>query len=406
MYPEGLQKIVDSFKNTLAMPDTSALLTVLGAVAGSRIEKGTGVHMFLIGPPASGKNQILESLFGIPSVQHISTVSGDAAFISGVAKKDRSTEATGGLLMKVGIGGVGTWVFTEFNSVLSMRQEKRAEVLAAIREICTGFWDRQLGGEGGASFHWHGKVSMFAGCTEAIEEHGELLNQMGERFSYVHMPKMNRRDHIKAVAASRRQGKSQADATEERRRAVTEYFAGLRVPMTPEFYTDDDDFILGSIANFATLARSAVPRDRRTREVERIYEAEGPARLMHTLSYIFSGLKIIGIPRDEAIRLIGRVGLGCIPMVRRGVIAAMVDAMSDDGAVMIRGITEKLGSMYSDMVVKRAVEELEIHHICRRLNGSANHYTLTEQAFEDFTDGFDLTDTAWLYGNAYKNGNG
>ena len=65
-----------------------------------------------------------------------SIITSEGALLSGTAAKERSKDANGGLLRKIGDRGV--LVIKDVTSILSMNRDARGAVLAALREIYDG----------------------------------------------------------------------------------------------------------------------------------------------------------------------------------------------------------------------------------------------------------------------------
>lgn len=386
-YKPDLDRIVDAFGN-LCMPDPMAVLVTYGAVAGSMFE-GFPVHLFLIAPPASGKNEILEPLFDLYKTFHISTFN-ESSLLSGTRHKERAANATGGLLKQIGDGGFGRFILTEFNSVLAMNPDKRREALAALQNVCTGFLDRPVGADGGGGLHWHGKVQVLAACTESIEEHFTALGSVGERFIYCRLPKIDRKGHLKAAVHNSRNGSS-AYWKRERKNLVTEMFNRLEVPKCPEdLITPSDESALSAMADFSSSARSSVSRNWK-REIEYVNAAEGPARIYQALQRTLCGMRVIGVSNEMSLRYTARVALGSLPGLRRTIVALVADAVCHDIAVTVPLLQQKI-PYYSDSTIRRALEELEVHGIMERVNGYRDYWAFTGDSLDNWCAGFDLED--------------
>src|SRR5581483_543192 len=115
-----------------------------------------------------------------------SSITGPAALLSGTAKKEKAKDATGGLLRKLPEGG-GVLILKDFTSIIDMHRDSRAEVLAALREIYDGRWDRSVGAEGGRTLTWTGHVGLIAGCTTAIDSAHGVISAMGTRFVLIRL---------------------------------------------------------------------------------------------------------------------------------------------------------------------------------------------------------------------------
>ena len=151
-----LAKLVQLFQERLYLPDPSALLVTLGTVVANRLP-GDPVWVLLVGPPGTGKTELVQSLGGPKDVHPVSNIT-EAGLLSGTGQTERADDATGGLLRKVGKFGI--IAVKDFGSILSMRRDARASVLAALREIYDGSWTRVLGTDGGRTLRWTGKVGL------------------------------------------------------------------------------------------------------------------------------------------------------------------------------------------------------------------------------------------------------
>ena len=98
----------------------------LAVVTANRME-GDPLWMFLVAPPSGGKTEVLRSLDDVPDVYPLSSLTAQT-FASGFERK--GTEAS--LLPKI---DGKTLTMKDFGTVLSMYREKKAEILAQLREI-------------------------------------------------------------------------------------------------------------------------------------------------------------------------------------------------------------------------------------------------------------------------------
>ena len=96
------------------------------------------------------------------------------------AQEQHQIGARGGLLRE--IGEFEILALKDFGSILSMRAEAKAEILAALREIYDGAWTRHLGSDGGKSLSWKGKLGLLFCATPIINSHYGVIGAMGDRF--------------------------------------------------------------------------------------------------------------------------------------------------------------------------------------------------------------------------------
>src|ERR1700676_2204366 len=79
------------------LPDPHGLYAVMGAMAGNMLT-GAPVWLMLAGDSGSGKTLIQKTLTEQAGVRQVSSIKGEAALLSGVSKKDRAKDSTGGIL--------------------------------------------------------------------------------------------------------------------------------------------------------------------------------------------------------------------------------------------------------------------------------------------------------------------
>src|SRR5215471_17973963 len=110
----------------------------------------------------------------------VSTLTSDAALLSGTPKKSKSKNATGGLLRKIGERGI--LAIKDVTSILSMNRDLRITVIGALREIHDGHWVRNVGSDGGLTLEWKGRIVVVGACTTAWDTAHAVIAAMGDRF--------------------------------------------------------------------------------------------------------------------------------------------------------------------------------------------------------------------------------
>jgi hypothetical protein len=173
-----IEETLAVFHKWLVLPDRTPVYAVMGTIAANLLP-GDPVWLGLVAPPSSAKTEILNSTCSLPHVIQVATLT-PAALLSGTPKKQHDKTARGGLLRQ--IGDFGVLVLKDFGSMLSMRPDAKAEVLAALRELFDGAWTRHLGTDGGKTLSWKGKVGLLFGVTGVIDSHYGVIGAMGDRF--------------------------------------------------------------------------------------------------------------------------------------------------------------------------------------------------------------------------------
>jgi hypothetical protein len=161
--------------------DLDALHVVLATAAAERLT-GDPLWTLLISGSGNAKTETVQSLVGAGAIV-VSTIASEGALLSGTAKREKSADATGGLLHQ--IGSRGLLVVKDVTSILSMNRDARAAVLAAIREIHDGHWARNVGTDGGRTLTWRGRIGIVGACTTAWDRAHDVVASMGDRFVVV-----------------------------------------------------------------------------------------------------------------------------------------------------------------------------------------------------------------------------
>jgi hypothetical protein len=312
----ALEETRHVFKKWLYLPDDDHVMAALGAVAANLLD-GDPLWVLFVGPPGSGKTEVVQPLAGLDYVHPAATLT-EPALLSGVPKKSTEKGATGGLLRQV--GDFGIILTKDFSGVLSMHRDARSAVLAALREVFDGSWSRPVGTGGGKTLTWNGKVGLIGAVTPSIDRHSAVMGALGERFVLYRLADKDD-PNTKGRQALNNFGRQQTMRAElaEAARSVLEPIG--RYPATP--LTEDDKDRLTRIAGFVAKARTAVERDGYARTVQAIPEHEHSPRLVLQLAQLRAGVLEIGADTETAWRVVTKAGLDSIPRLRWRILTAL-----------------------------------------------------------------------------------
>jgi hypothetical protein len=179
---------------------------------------------------------------------------------------------------------------------------------------------------------------------------------MGERFLLCRLPEAPEEQAERALDHS---GALEQKMRQELAEAVAGLFTADR--REPRPLSPDERKELVGLAALVARARSPVERDRRTREVELIPGAEGPARLAVTLERLLAGLDTLGCERTLALRVLRRVALDSMPALRRQLLEQLCTqdkpVTTTDLAVAVHAPTG---------TVRRALQDIHAYRLVQR----------------------------------------
>jgi hypothetical protein len=291
--------------------DTDALDAMLAAAAVERLD-GDPLWLLIISGSGNAKTETVQALSGINATV-VSTITSEGALLSATSKRERTKDATGGLLQEIGDHGV--LVIKDVTSILSMNRDLRGQVLGALREVHDGSWVRKVGTDGGRSLPWSGRIAVIGAVTTGWDQAHAVIASMGDRFVLVRVDSTNGR-----VAAGRKAigntGVEQRMRT-ELADAVAGVIAGMETTETT--LTDEETDIVLAAADLVTLARTGVEYDYRGDVID-AHAPEMPTRFAKELTQIIRGAIAIGIPRHEALRLAIRCARDSMPPLRLALI--------------------------------------------------------------------------------------
>ncbi len=283
--------------------DLTALDAVLAAAAVDQLD-GDPVWLLVVSGSGNAKTETVSALQGAGA--HVtSTITSEGALLSATSRKDTTREATGGLLRALGERGV--LVIKDVTSILSMNRDVRASVLAALREVYDGRWERNVGTDGGRSLTWTGRLTVIGAVTTAYDTAHAVIASMGDRFALVRVD--SNLGRLDAGRQALQNVGHEVAMRAELAQAAGQVLAG--VDPAKAVLSEDVMVTLLACADLVTLARTAVERDYRGDVVE-AHAPEAPTRFAKMLGQLVRGCLALGASDDQALtgRRAGRWGLG------------------------------------------------------------------------------------------------
>gem|GEM_PF-952832 len=326
--------------------DLGVLDAVLATSAAEKLD-GDPLWMLVISGSGAAKTETVQALAGAGAIV-TSTVTGDAALLSGTPAKQKAKGATGGLLRKIGDSGV--LVIKDVTSILSMNRDTRGQVLAALRELHDGRWERNLGTDGGRTLTWTGRIVIIGAVTTAWDRAHDVISAMGDRFVIVRMDSTTGR-----LAAGRQAVGNTGDET-RMRQEMTEAVGGLLstvhagAGITP---TSEETERLLAAADLVTLARTGVDYDYRGDVID-AHAPEMPTRFAKQLAQLVRGAVAIGVDRRDAMRLALRCARDSMPPLR----LAILDDIAANPSSSTSEVRRRLGKPRA--TVDRQLQSLQM----------------------------------------------
>jgi hypothetical protein len=340
--------------------DLDVLHAVLATAATHHLP-GDPLWMFVVGGSGNTKTETVQSLHGAGALV-TSTISSEGALLSGTARRDKAKNATGGLLRR--IGSHGLLVIKDGGSILVMNSERRSPVLAGLREVYDGRWERNIGTDGGRSELWEGRLTVVGAVTTAWDRAHDVTASLGDRFVLVRMDSTTGR-----IEAGQRACHNSGDEP-TMRRELAAAVGGVLATITPTAVihpTDTERDRLLAAADVVTRARTGVDFDYRGDVID-AHAPEMPTRFMKQLTQLMRGAVLIGLDRAEAVRLAIRCARDSMPPIR----LAILDDIAAHPHSSVRDVRRRIDKPHT--TVTRQLEALHILQVltCDEIE-SASH---------------------------------
>jgi hypothetical protein len=305
------------FDKWLKLKDRHIIDVILGTVIANSLE-GDPVYLYVVGPPSSGKTEILRSLNDHHTVYYLSSLT-PQTLISGWKGSGKFENS---LLLKLKERGKTILVLKDFTTILMMRNEARQEILSQVREIADGYYNKPFGT--GTEVGWDGKLGMVTGVTLVIDQHHAVHQILGERFLYYRISQDNPETTAKmAQEVAGRESLMRG----ELRKAVKEFLEHHEEAKVKDISIGGEiNEKLICLACFVAGVRTGISRDRYTQAINYLPDSEGPSRLMKQLFTLGCGIAIAQGKNEideEVYNILKKVGRDTLPSYRNLILNEM-----------------------------------------------------------------------------------
>ena len=358
----SLGHLHDAFGRWIELPPVEQgppheILDVALAVVVANRMPGDPLWAFLVAPPSGGKTEVIRSLDDVADIYPLSSLTAQT-FASGFERKGTETS----LLPKI---DGKTVTMKDFGTVLTMYREKKAEILAQLREIYDGSFNKEFGN--GKTFKWSGKVGLLAGVTPIIDREYALNQVLGERFLLYRVKSAPARALARrAMAQRQREG--------DQRRGLREIVAAFldTVPLGPPPLSEQMLDAIAALAEFTAVARSPVLFDQRG-EIDYIPAPEGPGRLAKQLALLAQALAAVRAEPDVALSsylTVFQVAQDTLPAQRRVMLEVLLDP---DRTEPPTTTAVAAATRYPTATARRYLQELAAIRLVERLTDGPGH---------------------------------
>jgi hypothetical protein len=337
----------------LLLSDPDILPVILGAMAAHRFG-GSPVWLLIVAPSSGTKTELLRALWDAPGVYPLSELT-SKTFASGLETHGEDPSLLHRLKDEV-------LLLKDFTTILEMHREERQAILAQLREIYDGRYDKAWGT--GKELHWQGRLGFLAGVTPVIDSYQSVFSVLGERFMLFRMIQPPRQDAAQKALENVRK---ETEMRETLLAVMRGFLQGL--PQEPPAVSALLEARFIHIADFVTRCRSGVVRDGYRRELEYAPEPEMPTRFAKQLFELLRGIALVmghQEAMDEDADRVARVALDCIPAVRRLVLRKIAEADQD---AYLKTTTIAQQAQFSTVTVRRALEDLQALGVLEVLKG-------------------------------------
>ena len=312
--------------------DTDVIDAAMAAATAERLA-GDPLWLLVISGPGNTKTETVQSLSGAGAYV-TSTIASEGALLSASPRKSRVKTSTGGLLRRIGDRGV--LVIKDVTSILSADRNTRAGVLAALREVYDGKWERNVGTDGGQTLTWTGRITVVGAVTTAWDAAHSVVSVMGDRFVSIRSDSTAGREKA-GLQAIRNTGTEAAMRAE-----IAAAVGGLvgSIEIDKEWPLEDGEIkSLVKAANVVTYTRTAVERDFHGDVIDS-HAPEMPTRFAKQLAQLVRGGIALGMSRQTALRLAVRCARDSIPQLRLGILLDLASNPRSRAADVCQRITK------------------------------------------------------------------
>lgn len=319
-----LAQIHGEVRNWLWVPNYWLLDALCATVLANRM-KGPPVWLLIIGPSGGGKSTLMDAICGVKNSYSIGDITSQT-FVSGWSSSRRSAE--GSFLSRISDFKDDDEVFTctnpkfvimkDLGSLLDRRQDIRGEIMAQMRHIHDGHYEKAFGT--GLYFKWKGKMVILAGCTDAWDKYHKANRVLGERFLLWREEKHFYRE----ISGRSFELSSQEEAMDKHLAEAMALLDDIPIDVTPDFRKSYE--YLTFLCHWLTVLKRVAHRDY-TGKLEGIDGPDRTGRFAGAFAMLTKALMILHSQNDplqpEIMIPLARIAASHVPPARLKALAGI-----------------------------------------------------------------------------------
>jgi hypothetical protein len=353
----SLRDVKRVFRKWLYIEDSTSLDVMLGTYVANKLP-GDPIWTIFIAPSSNTKTELLRTMDGHHNVYFLSNYT-PATMVSGKGTQEKATEAS--LIYKL---DGKTLIIKEFSGILSMRSEQRSEILAQLREIYDGKYNKAFGT--GVTHDWSGKVGLMAACTPAYDKHYGVIGELGDRFI---LYRSDVKDKVRMGRLAISFVGQEAEMREELRTIIHSFMSqfGDMNGVQVQANKDVEDKII-YLACLCAQLRTHVDRNQYNKSIEYQPLAEGSARLVKKFMQLGMGIALVQgkTAIDENVyRILKKIAKDLLTVQRLKIIKYLCTQNSDNGWHSTTEVAEAVSMPTT--TTKEKLEDLMVLNVVERV---------------------------------------
>ena len=299
-----LKKVVSKW----LYPENDTIVDIVTAVYVANRLESDPLWLMIIGSPSNTKTELLRAYENHKNAYFISNLT-PSTLVSGIKPKNGQDPS---LLPRLNDKLV---VLKDFTTILSMRSEQQAEVIAQLRETYDGQYSKIFGN--GKELNWSGRFGLLAACTPSYDSHHAVIGPMGERFILYRTENSN---GIQMGLQAQKIVGQESTMRKEIRNAVHKFIDQFDNLELANFEPDEEiNNMIVALSCFVAYGRCPVERDYRNQTIRYQPLPEGTPRLVKQFMQMGIGLALIYCKKqidEDVYTIIKKIGRDLITTQR------------------------------------------------------------------------------------------